>query len=406
MSSNDTHDIPIVIAGAGIGGLTAALALRQAGHNVVVIEKARELSEVGAGLQLSPNANAILDRFGLLDELEALGYAPPNLRIWSGRTGEQLGKVRLGPFIRKRHGLPFLVIHRADLQKTLLRRVQSTDGIDLQLSTEVVDVQPAPFDHLNCIFQNSEITGNLSCKALIGADGVWSKVRRLIPNHENAHFSGQVAYRTTIPIDKVPEQWRGDSGLWFHRDSHLVHYPIRAGRELNVVALSEEPWQDETWSAKADRESLVRQFRNWPAEVRNLIGLSETWLKWALCSVDASGPWAHGNVAIMGDAAHAMLPYMAQGAAMAIEDAAVLAAHLPIGTDNIPAALRAFERHRKPRVSYVQGIARRNARTFHFSDIPAVARDTVLRLSSPEKLTARFDRTYGWAPDDDFKTQA
>lgn len=399
-------NVPIVIAGAGIGGLVAALTLRAAGHEVVLVDKAEELSEVGAGLQLSPNACVVLERLGVLDELEALAHAPGNLRIWSGRSGEQLATVRLGSFIRNRHGQPFLVIHRADLQQTLLRRVRATSGITLNLGTEVVDTKPSQSDPMNCVLQGPDGTRNVACKALIGADGVWSRTRRLIPNHGIAQFSGQVAYRTTIPIDKVPERWRSDSGLWFHRDSHLVHYPIRAGRDLNVVALSQEPWQDETWSAKADREALLKRFRSWPADVRNLLNLSQTWLKWALCSVDASAPWTHGNVAILGDAAHAMLPYMAQGAAMAIEDAAVLAAHLPKAAENIPAALRAFERQRKPRVVRVQGIALRNASTFHFSGLPALARDTVLRLSRPEKLAARFDHIYGWTPAADFNPQA
>ncbi|WP_299820932.1 FAD-dependent monooxygenase [uncultured Roseibium sp.] len=391
---------PIIIAGAGIGGLAAALALRQQGHEIVLMDKAAGLSEVGAGLQLSPNACSVLDRLGVLDALEPHACAPDYLRIRSGQSGRQLGRVRFGDYLRQRHGYPFWVIHRADLQRVLLERVEQTAGITIRLATEVLDLEPSPYDHLSCIYQSDGVTANLSCKALVGADGVWSRSRRIIPGHENAKFSGQVAYRATLPIEAAPASWRKDSGLWMHRDSHLVHYPVRGGRDLNIVGLAAEAWKDETWSATADTKSVLHVFRDWPAEVRTLLGKTDTWLKWALCSVDASGPWSHGHVALMGDAAHAMLPYMAQGAAMAIEDAAVLAKHLPPDVANIPAALRAFERERKPRVTRIQGIAFRNAKVFHFSGIKAFARDTVLNMSSPETLAARFDDVYGWSAGD------
>ncbi|QFT31643.1 3-hydroxybenzoate 6-hydroxylase 1 [Labrenzia sp. THAF82] len=399
MSTHNDASHPVMIAGAGIGGLTAALALRQNGHSVIVMEKARELSEVGAGLQLSPNACSVLDRLDVLSSLKATAYAPENLRLWSGETGRQLARVRLGTYLEQRHGQPFWVIHRADLQRALLEKVHQTPGIDLRLGAEILDLSPSPYGHLVCIYQTDEINGNLDCKALIGADGVWSKTRKLVPAHQNAHFSGQVAYRATIPLDKLPARWSGDSGLWLHKNSHLVHYPIRGGRELNIVALAEEAWQDETWSAREEKETVLRVFKNWPADVRNLLKASETWLKWALCSVDASGPWTHGHLALMGDAAHAMLPYMAQGAGMAIEDAAILAKHLPADVENVPAALRAFERERKPRVKRVQETASGNARTFHLSGIPAFARDTFLRWSKPEALAARYDDIYGWTPE-------
>jgi salicylate hydroxylase len=341
----------------------------------------------------------VLKDLGVLDALQPFAYAPERLRIWSGVSGEQISHVALGSFIKERHGNPFWVIHRADLQRVLLEQVQATPGISVRLGTEVLDLVSTPYDSMVCNFQDDDGVGKLNCKALIGADGVWSKTRQMVPSHENAQFSGQVAYRATLPIDQVPARWTTDSGLWLHRNSHLVHYPIRGGRELNIVALVEEPWSDQTWSAKADKETVLHVFKDWPAEIRNLLGLPSNWLKWALCSVDASGPWAHGHMTLLGDAAHAMLPYMAQGAAMAIEDAAILAKHLPADVENIPAALRSFERQRKPRASQIQGIARRNARVFHFSGAPAFARDTVLRFSKPEKLAARFDDIYGWSPE-------
>ncbi|ASP33248.1 FAD-dependent monooxygenase [Labrenzia sp. VG12] len=396
MSTNGEADHPIVIAGAGIGGLAAALALQANGHSIIVMDKARALKEVGAGLQLSPNACSVLDQLGVLEDLAPHACAPDNLRIWSGASGRQLATVRLGNFLKERHGHPFWQIHRADLQQVLLRKAKSVEGIELRLGCEIVDLTSSPYDHLSCIFQDDQVTGHQNCKALIGADGVWSKVRQLVPGHENAHFSGQVAYRTTLPVDAVPKRWLGDAGLWLNEDSHLVHYPVKGGRELNIVALTSEAWQDETWSAPADKEALLHQFANWPTDVRNLLRSSDHWLKWALCSVKATAPWSHGHIALLGDAAHAMLPYMAQGAAMAIEDAAVLANHLPADATNIPAALRAFERERKSRVAHVQDISFGNARTFHYSGAMAFARDMVLRLSKPTSLASRYDDIYGW----------
>jgi len=390
--------LPIVIAGAGIGGLTAALTLQRAGHSIVILDKARTLSEVGAGLQLSPNACAVLNGLGVLEDLEQLGHAPDNLRIWSGKSGRQLGQVRLGGYIRSRHGQPFIVIHRADLQDTLLNKAQQTAGISIRLGTELTEAHSGEPGKVLCTYQTQDEIGTIKAMALIGADGVWSKTRSLIPNHKNPQFSGQVAYRSAIPIEKAPDTWRRDSGLWWHKDSHLVHYPLRGGKELNIVALAKEDWQDETWSAPVSEEIVLRRFKDWPTEARNVLSTPDWWLKWALCAVDASGPWTHGNIALLGDAAHAMLPYMAQGAAMAIEDAAMLAKLFPAGTDNIPAALRAYERTRKPRVARIQNTGFRNARTFHMSGLPAAARDMVLRHSKPETLTNRFDFIYAWQP--------
>ncbi|GAA0772498.1 salicylate hydroxylase [Roseibium denhamense] len=396
--SETPSSAPIVIAGAGIGGLSAALALRKAGHEIVVLERATNLKEVGAGLQLSPNACAVLAQLGLLDALAPKVYAPPNLEIWSGQTGDKISRVELGGFLKTRHGNPFWVVHRADLQNVLLEAASSDDGIRLIVDTTVEDITASPFGGLTCSFHTGGNANSQTCKALIGADGVWSKTRKLVPEHQNARFSGQVAYRATVPIENVPERWHKNSGLWLHKRSHLVHYPIRDGQLLNIVALVEEPWQDETWSAPARQEDLIHNFRHWPSDVRNLLNAPDSWLKWALCSVDASGPWTHGHVALLGDSAHAMLPYMAQGAAMAIEDAAVLAHHLPPNTENIPAALRAYEESRKARVRTVQAQAFRNARTFHMDGILAAARNTVLRLSGAQKLAARFDNIYGWTP--------
>ena len=392
-------DTPIVIVGAGIAGLTAALALAADNHNVIILERTGELAEVGAGLQLSPNACRVLQSVGVFDLVASNAVAPESVRIRSGRTGADLARLPLGAKILKRHGTPYFVIHRADLQKALISRVLETPNIDLWLSSEVQDVQEAPSNGLRCFFEKAREPGELTAKALIGADGVWSQTRRFIPGHKAAQFTGKTAYRTTIPAGMVDWQLMLDTGLWLGPNAHLVHYPVRDGAQFNLVALVDERWTEETWSAPTDGADMQRNFTKWAAQPRALLDIPRNWTKWALCGVDASGPWTNGRIALIGDAAHAMLPFVAQGAAMGIEDAAVLAACLKPGTsETIPSALNSYEGQRRGRVKSVQDMAATNARIYHLSGAPAFARDTALRLMPSRKLLSRVDWIYGWRP--------
>jgi len=391
-------DLPVVIAGAGIGGLSAALALAAAGHRVLVVEKAGVLVEVGAGLQLSPNACRVLDDLGVLDSLRPHAVAPRNIRIGSGRTGREIAKIELGDRITARHGAPYLVVHRADLQKALFDRAMTRDRIDIRLDSEVIDTGDTPDGTLQCHIRSGAVIAAVPARALIGADGVWSAIRGRVPGHRQANYTGLTAYRATLPAETVAGDLMADTGLWLGPNAHLVHYPIRAGREFNLVALVPETWTEEGWSAAADRATLLDHVRNWAPNVRSLLERPEAWLKWALCGVDAGGPWTGGRIALLGDAAHAMLPFAAQGAAMAIEDAAVLAHVLPPDAADIPAALKAYEATRRQRVKKVQETAAENGRIYHLGGPLAIGRDTVMRLMPPDRLSARQDWIYGWTP--------
>ncbi|WP_417689985.1 FAD-dependent monooxygenase [Roseibium sp.] len=389
---------PVLIAGAGIGGLSAALALARKGHQIIVCEHAKSLKEVGAGLQLSPNATRCLNELGVLAPIRARAFEPADVCIRSGSSGQNLAQVPLGSELASRYGTPYLVVHRADLQRALFEAALATGAIDVRFRHDFEDVS-ASKNGLSASFKNDD-NGQVSIDAcaLIGADGVWSKVRTCVAGHSEAAFTGRTAYRATIPASDVDAELLRDTGLWLGSNAHLVHYPIRSGTEFNIVALVAEDWHEETWSAPADRNALLARFSNWAKPARDLMAKPDRWLKWALCGVPANAPWISGRIALLGDAAHAMLPFAAQGAAMAIEDALVLGSVLDPAPLDVPAALRHYQSQRQARVAKVQATAAKNGRIYHMSGPMAFARDTVLRMSSRQSLGARMNWIYGWRP--------
>ncbi|MTH99424.1 FAD-dependent monooxygenase [Roseibium sp. RKSG952] len=393
----DTTDAPVIIAGAGIAGMTSALALQAAGHEVVLVERAPELTEVGAGLQLSPNACHVLKNLGVLDDLEPYAVAPEALRIRSGRSGRQLCQFVYGSSFEEHYGAPYWVVHRADLQGALLSRIRQTPGITLVIASEIRDVQQTP-DQIACEISTSLSTQTIAGQALIAADGVWSQSRLLVPGHKQALFTGRTAYRATVPAELLPPELMRFSGLWLGAGAHLVLYPVRARREFNIVALVDEDWTGEVWSAPARHQDLAPHFEGWHPDALDLLKLPEAWTKWALCGVDANGPWVHNRIALIGDAAHAMLPFAAQGAAMAIEDAAVLGLLLADRTMPVPEALARYQALRRPRVARVQKQAEKNGTIYHMRGPLAAGRNAFLRFMPNSHLQSRMDWIYRWKP--------
>lgn len=388
----------IVVAGAGIGGLTASLALADKGFRVVVLEQATLLEEAGAGIQLSPNALKVLHRLGLTERLAPFAVAPLDIRIMSGRGGRQIVRVPLGHDAEVRYGVPYWVIHRADLHGALLAAVLGNPDIELRLGARVQDLAI----HANGITVQVALAGSISDEhgiALIGADGLWSTVRARLGDRRPPRFARRTAWRATVPADRVAPEFRAPATfLWLGPNAHLVHYPVTAGIAVNIVAIVRDDWQAQDWNATGARNELLKRYARWHPKARALLATPDRWLKWALHDRPSRRHWGEGAVTLLGDAAHPMLPFLAQGAAMAIEDAYVLAECLAASPDEPAAALRRYESQRAPRTARAQRAAAHNSRLYHLRGPAAFARNLALRAMGGQNLRARYDWLYDWAP--------
>ena len=385
----------IIIAGAGIGGLTAALALVRAGFGVAVLETAPQLEEIGAGVQLSPNASGVLLSLGLGPALRPHTVGLESLHVMNARKGGEIVEIPLGVPAAVRYGAPFWTIHRADLQGVLAEAAKS-QGVDLHLGVRAEDFALKD-SRIVVLGRGSIARVQMEGAALIGADGLWSHIRQRLGIRIAPQFRRQTAWRALIPIDAVPARLREHVvTLWLGPRAHVVHYPVKGGAALNVVAIIREDWDKEEWSTPGDPEILRKAMASFAPMLRDLINIPAAWTKWALHDHPPLPQWGTGPVTLLGDAAHAMRPFLAQGAGMAIEDAAVLTRSLKAGADDIPPALRAYEGARRPRTARVQAEAVRTGRRYGWRGPLATARNLALRRMGGEKLLSRYDWIYEW----------
>jgi salicylate hydroxylase len=361
----------IAIIGGGIGGLAAAASLLRAGFDVQVYEQAKALGEVGAGINIGPNASRILHRFGIAQQLSRSGVRPQTFdqRRWD--DGRYLLRSPLGDAVETTFNAPYYTLHRGDLHRAIAVAVP-TDRVHLgHRFTHLVDHG----DRVEAHFENGT---SISADALIGADGIHSVVRHALFGPEKPRFTGCVAYRGLVRADRLSHlDLETTTQIWMGPDRHFVHYFVSARKLVNFVAVTEEDsWLRESWVDRGEVADALAAFAGWHDQVLSIIGAAEETYKWGLFDRSPLPRWSVGRVTLLGDSCHPMLPFMGQGAAQAIEDAATLKGCLEKFSDDVPAALRLYERLRLPRASRLQGMSEINKTRFHLPDGQAqIARD-------------------------------
>ncbi|WP_291926144.1 FAD-dependent monooxygenase [Limnohabitans sp.] len=379
MTRNERN--PVVIAGGGIGGLAAALACARQRVPVQLLERATQLSEVGAGIQLGPNVTRILQAWGLGAALAQVAAFPKQLQARDAQTGQVLGTLRLGERAQALYGAPYATIHRADLQGLLQRAVQDA-GVALHLGQTV----QGWYETEAALQVNTAEGLSLQASALIGADGMWSAVRQQLLGDAPARFTGHLAYRALVAQADWPAHLRSDQvTVWMGPRLHVVHYPVRSGQWLNLVAIVHgvKPDQAQDWDQAGHTQALMQAMGAVGRDLHERLASVPAWRQWALhdrAPVSAASQMAQGRVALLGDAAHPMRPYLAQGAGMAIEDAQALAQCLSVGNATVAEQLQAYAEQRWARNARVQARAIRNGRIFHAQGAVALGRNLSMRL--------------------------
>ncbi len=388
-----------IIAGAGIGGLAAAIALSQAGFKVAIYERTERLEEFGAGLQITPNATRVLGRLGVLGRVRQFSSKPPAVLALRGSDNAKLMRLPLDD-AERRWGAEYLVIHRADLQTALVEAVRALAGVELSLGTTFAGFATGG-DTISVRLQRGLTTARDEADLLIGADGLRSQVRGGLGfgPPDRADFTGRVAYRALVNAEDADPRWAcGEIVLRLGPEAHLVQYLLRRGSVINLVATISSPSRaggaDQQWDGAADRSTLERAFAGWSKEARALIGAPVQWRAWPLYCRPPIPSFSLGRTALVGDAAHPMVPFLAQGAAQAIEDAGALGRTVAQVQD-IPAALAVYSRDRVERAARVQREALRQGRIYHLGGPLALARDVTMRMLGPRHLSERYDWLYG-----------
>jgi len=387
----------ILIAGAGIAGLAAALALARKGHDVRIIEQAPALEEVGAGLQLGPNAMRVLDALGVGEKVAAAGQAPPAITLRDGRSAREILKVPLGDAARRRWGAAYVTLHRADLVAILAEALEQAGPGVLSLGTELATIDNRADGVAVTTASGETLTANL----LIGADGIRSAVRAHLFGPETPRFTGHVAWRALVRINPAdPAAPPPGVGAWLGPRRHAVTYRIRPDL-VNLVAVTEQSdWREEGWNLPGDADRLRADFVGWSA-LAPLLARVERPLRWALFDRKPMRGWHRNRALLIGDACHPMLPFLAQGAAMGIEDGYALAELLPLDGEVEPALSRFFAL-RQPRTARIQAMARSNGVDFHEGNPLATLamRLPLGRAASarPDAVMARWDWLYGGGP--------
>jgi 3-hydroxybenzoate 6-monooxygenase len=389
---SDWKSRQVIIVGGGIGGLAAALALARQGIPAQVIEQAPEFKEIGAGIQLGPNVFRMFEVLGLTAPISALAVFPNNLIMMDSVTGQEVTRIPLGDAFRKRFDYPYALIHRADLHKVLLEACKESNFIKLDASQKVVKVDETSDD----VTVHTESGKDYRGAALIGADGLWSTIRQIVVGDGKPNVAGHITYRAVLPTSEMPEQFRWrDMVLWAGEKVHLVHYPLRTGELFNLVAVFHSNRYEEGWDSFGDPAELHERFAKTCEPVRTLLNKIESWRMWVLCDRPPIKDWSRGRITLLGDAAHPMLQYLAQGAGMSIEDAVCLADRVASSGGDYAAAFLAYQQARYLRTGRVQIMARVYGEFYHASGVAKELRNMMLGSRSAADAMEGMAWLYG-----------
>ncbi|HML27710.1 MAG TPA: FAD-dependent monooxygenase [Hyphomicrobium sp.] len=386
--------LSVVVAGGGIGGLATAIALAQRGVEVRVCERHTEFPEEGAGIQIGPNGTRILQDLGVAEFLASKIASPDELIVHDGASGRELTRLPLGTWLAKRHGAPYWTAHRRDLHVALRTRAESDPRITLSRGTEILSCRNEQ-DGISAVDSKGEVS---RASLLVAADGLWSALRRQIGgNTENPKPIGKTAFRSVIDAEHLPSSLAQNAvHIWLSPGVHAVHYPVNGGRDIALVVIADGSSSSEDWNAPAIADAVKGKIESFAPALRALVGSTNDWRQWSLCRLAPLPRWTSGRTALLGDAAHPMLPFLAQGAVMALEDAATLAANIAGAKGDLAVALHDYEQVRRPRVARVADASLRNGRIYHMRGPAAFARNTMMKLGSPTRIMAGFDWLYGW----------
>lgn len=383
-----------VVAGGGIGGLAAAIALAQRGLEVRVCERRPEFPEEGAGIQIGPNGSRILRDLGVAEFLEDKVAKPDVLSVRDGASGRELACLPLGTWIAERHGAPYWTAHRRDLHLALRARAEAEPRITLSRGTETVSFENEP-DGICAIGANGEV---LSASVLVAADGLWSELRRHISGRpSNLSPVGKAAFRSVTPADSLPPELTPNAvHIWLSPGAHAVHYPVNGGRDIALVVIADDPSRFEGWDSPVIADAVKEKVETFAAPLQALVASADSWRHWSLYHMPPLERWTSGRAALLGDAAHPMLPFLAQGAVMALEDAVTLAACITEAGAGLESAIEKYERTRRPRVAKVIEASEHNGRIYHMRGAAALARNATMKIAPPKRVMSRFDWLYGW----------